>query len=572
MTMYRASLLRFALTALAFAALAPAAHAAAMTTTNKAALASTGCTGTYVAALPSLDTAYLPSDYATPGKYCFQTTQVTTFDCSGNLTGTTYSYAEYSGSSIAANSGGTTNTCGTGGSLLLNYTSALFGAEVAHAEELLALAGSKKTSHYSTVTYVAPSVSLTGGTSIVSGNSALLSWSSNMYNSSNGLTYGSCSGVGTGSSGSVKVSPTTTTTYTETCTLTGGSSAASSQTVYVYPPLTNSTVSCSVSPVNTTIGSTVTWSGQTTGGQPPYTYTFTGDNFSGTASAATNSTTYSQTNSYNSGGTKTAQLSVTDSSGSSPAYSYSVAANDQCTGAFVQSQQDVEDGGTFNPRLAIMFANIMLYAQTNPQNYCVTAEAVEYCNPNGTEFGTGTCPIYYTTSLYSGTSDSAATIPTNDYAYYIAAVHGQYSGTPNATGSAACSNSVTVDNRPNAPTLSCPSSVNVGATATITANASDPDGNYIRYGFSPANSQSVAAWVPSSGYVPSGTSESYGYSWSTPGTYTVYVLAQDSPGENSAWSSCTVNVPTPANGACGSANGRTYPYGSSSYSPYTQCS
>ena len=34
----------------------------------------------------------------------------------------------------------------------------------------------------------------------------------------------------------------------------------------------------------------------------------------------------------------------------------------------------------------------------------------------------------------------------------------------------------------------------------------------------------------------------------------------------------TTSAPTPVNGVCGTANGQTYPYGSSSYSPYTQCS
>ncbi|MHB0865892.1 MAG: hypothetical protein ACYC1Y_03270 [Minisyncoccota bacterium] len=65
-------------------------------------------------------------------------------------------------------------------------------------------------------------------------------------------------------------------------------------------------------------------------------------------------------------------------------------------------------------------------------------------------------------------------------------------------------------------------------------------------------SNSVNAWVPTSGYVPSGTQENPTHTWGAPGTYTVRALTQNSSGAQSGWSSaCNVVVnPVPVNGAC----------------------
>ncbi|MDE2079091.1 MAG: PKD domain-containing protein [Patescibacteria group bacterium] len=546
---------------LLIAASAPfSAHAAAMTTTNEAVVSNSYCTGSPVQSLTSLDTAYLPSDYNTVGKYCFQQVSKRTYDCNGNLVSSSVSYTEYSTSAIANGGSGNSNSCSSGGLNLNTPPPNPFAPATAFAAPLAITSGSETITSSITYTYMVPTVSLTGGTAINQGGSALLSWTSNMYNSSTAVTYGTCAGVGSGPSGSQSESPSSTTNYTETCTLSGGgTSAASSQTVTVLPPLSSSTLSCSVSPTSATLGQTVTWTGQTTGGTAPYNYTFMGDNLGPGSSGYMSSMTYSTTTAYQSGGTKSASLTVTDSSGTSPKYSYSVYDYNQCSGGtLVKSTRDVEDGGTFNSNLAIGFAKLLLNSVSNPQNYCATGEGTQYCNPNGTAFGTGTCNIYYNAYLYSSPSYTPVTLTyaqQSYYAYYIGAVLSTLSsGTPDATASVSCSNSVSVNSRPVAPTLTCPTSVNENVAATITANSSDPDGDNLRYGFDWTNSKSVGAWVPSSGYVTSGTSQSGSYSWSAPGSYTVNVLAEDSAGLNSEWSSCTIQVPTPVNGVCASTH------------------
>lgn len=70
-------------------------------------------------------------------------------------------------------------------------------------------------------------------------------------------------------------------------------------------------VSCSASPSSVFIGQAVTWTGAVSGGVPPYTYAWSGTNIP--TSPAPSNNPYSKT--YDTIGTKTAQLRVTDSLG-----------------------------------------------------------------------------------------------------------------------------------------------------------------------------------------------------------------------------------------------------------------
>ncbi len=105
---------------------------------------------------------------------------------------------------------------------------------------------------------------------------------------------------------------------------------------------------------------------------------------------------------------------------------------------------------------------------------------------------------------------------------------------------------------PSTPTLSCPSSATVGQPSSfILSNGTDPSGLPIRYGIDWLNSGSVNGWLPSSGYVPSGSSETASYTFAAPGTYTVKALTENSSGTDSPWTSCTVPVTSgPTNGSC----------------------
>ncbi len=85
----------------------------------------------------------------------------------------------------------------------------------------------------------------------------------------------------------------------------------------------------------------------------------------------------------------------------------------------------------------------------------------------------------------------------------------------------------------------------VGQAQSFTLSATDPDTDTIRYGIDWDNNNSVDQWVPSSGYVNSGTSQTASRTWANPGVYTFKVLAQDSKGGDSAWRSHTITISNP---------------------------
>ena len=115
------------------------------------------------------------------------------------------------------------------------------------------------------------------------------------------------------------------------------------------------------------------------------------------------------------------------------------------------------------------------------------------------------------------------------------------------------STSVDYNGLPNAPSISGPTTGVAGTTYTFTFDATDPDGDTIRYRADWDDNGTVDQNVPSSGYVSSGTSRTATRSWSTAGTYTFKVRTQDSPGAQSGWTShtITINPSTPAvSGSC----------------------
>ena len=105
---------------------------------------------------------------------------------------------------------------------------------------------------------------------------------------------------------------------------------------------------------------------------------------------------------------------------------------------------------------------------------------------------------------------------------------------------------------PTAPTISGPTTGTVSTSMTFGAVSTDPDNDQIRYGFDWNKDGTVDEWDPSSGYVNSGTSQNGSKSWSTTGAQSFQVLAQDSKGATSTWSSynVTVNYPTLTTATC----------------------
>lgn len=134
-------------------------------------------------------------------------------------------------------------------------------------------------------------------TSIIEGQSAVLTWSSTNASSCVGTNFTSPNAT----SGTVTVSPTATTTYSIACTGAGGTVNASvTVNVTLLPPLT---ATCSVLPTAVYTGDPVTWTATASGGNGTYTYNWNGtDGLSGT--------TVGVSKIYTTAGVKSAQVTV----------------------------------------------------------------------------------------------------------------------------------------------------------------------------------------------------------------------------------------------------------------------
>ena len=183
--------------------------------------------------------------------------------------------------------------------------------------------GSGSSSATVTVTAAAatPTVSVSASpTSIASGGSSTITWST-----TNATSCAASWTASTATSGTQSVSPTQTTTYSMTCTGAGGSNGGST-TVTVgagtapvvhdstfnmtINPSPDVTVSCSASPSPAVVGQQVVWTATPSGGTAPYKYTWTGTDF-GTPSPTDNPFSFT----YQTTGSKTAQVTVRDNNG-----------------------------------------------------------------------------------------------------------------------------------------------------------------------------------------------------------------------------------------------------------------
>ena len=79
----------------------------------------------------------------------------------------------------------------------------------------------------------------------------------------------------------------------------------------------------------------------------------------------------------------------------------------------------------------------------------------------------------------------------------------------------------------------------IGTPHSISVSATDSDGDQIKYGIDWDANGTVDQFVPSSGYVPSGSSQSAARTYTTAGNKTVKVVAIDTSGLMSGWQSIT---------------------------------
>ena len=124
---------------------------------------------------------------------------------------------------------------------------------------------------------------------------------------------------------------------------------------------------------------------------------------------------------------------------------------------------------------------------------------------------------------------------------------------------------------PNPPSISGPSTGSPGVNYTYNINGTDPAGSTVRYGIDWDVNGTVDLWLPSSGYVNSGVTQSTLRNFPSNGTYSFNALTQNSFGLNSSWAQKIVVISSlRTDGMCGSAN-KTYPSGSVSYGSDTLC-
>jgi len=332
---------------------------------------------------------------------------------------------------------------------------------------------------------VTPNATLTANpTTIVSGNSAVLSWSSL------GATTCSSAEFATGgaTSGSLNVSPATTSLYRITCTAASGATVNRSVNVTVTPAPTLN-IGCSVNPTAVATGVNVTWSATASGGTPPYTIDWSGDNLLGTG--------FSRIISYATAGIKAGAIRVTDSSVNlGPPYTKVQTEDSICTGPSTGYDYwwSTEDGET-EPNIENMIRLVADGAihdstwgpsayYTNPESYCLQERITQDCNPSLHSFAAGTCPFSVRVELHSGSgrratvgSDYPTSNPQVDnYATWVA---NRYFGTLTYTPSVpvnepevevgSCSNTVTASaGLPTASLSAFPVSISAGSTTSLT--------------------------------------------------------------------------------------------------------
>lgn len=115
-------------------------------------------------------------------------------------------------------------------------------------------------------------------------------------------------------------------------------------------------------------------------------------------------------------------------------------------------------------------------------------------------------------------------------------------------------------NPPTAPVITGPATGAINTPYAFSAVSTDPDNDTLRYGLDWDSNGTVDQWMPAAGFVPSGTSQSAPYIWTTIGRKTIRAKACDSEGNCSAgWGSATINIAVTTSvgidGVCGNAQG-----------------
>jgi len=101
---------------------------------------------------------------------------------------------------------------------------------------------------------------------------------------------------------------------------------------------------------------------------------------------------------------------------------------------------------------------------------------------------------------------------------------------------------------PAAPTIIGPDTGTPTNNYSFAISATDPNGDQVRYGVDWDSNGVVDIWLPSAGYVNSGTAQTATRSWPTDGPKSFRVLTQDAAGAVSGWATHFITISTVTNG------------------------
>lgn len=345
-------------------------------------------------------------------------------------------------------------------------------------------------------------------TSIVSGDSSSLTWSSTNATSCTGTGFS----TGNATSGTVSVSPTSTTNYSVSCTGAGGTATAGA-TVTVTQP-TKPTATLSASPTSITSGSTSTLSyactNSTSASISPTVGTVTPTS-SGTANVTPGSTTTYTLTCTGAGGSATDTATVTV--GNVPATPTGLTYSCNASGTAVNfSWTPVSGATTYYPRILQPTA-----AQCTSYGWQVWTGDNATCLPNP---DTDTLTSFSNFPITPGQTYDMWTQAANQYG-----------------ASTAVHQSIICYAPPSVTCLVNQTSITLGSSDTWTANASGGNGSYIY------------AWTGSGATPSTGSGQTYSPTYNTAGTYsaTVNVTSNGvSTGPVACSNSVTVNNPAAA--------------------------
>jgi hypothetical protein len=111
--------------------------------------------------------------------------------------------------------------------------------------------------------------------------------------------------------------------------------------------------------------------------------------------------------------------------------------------------------------------------------------------------------------------------------------------TDNQNNTATLTQNITIDHQPSTPSLDGQTKGKYGKPYTYTATTTDPDMDTISYCFNWSDG-TPDTWV---GPIHSGALATANHTWTTRGTYTIKVMAQDTLGATSNWTTLPVKMP-----------------------------